>query len=212
MEKEYQMPAIVWLRTTDYMHSWLEWELGCEWRVKDQRVVCVQHLPGARDILRQESDDDMKLEPRKDPGNSLSGSRMNMYTAGLKLDPELMVREYGVTKDVLKQFVPVECPKMTMTRHGVLRPWTNDVNFSNSQASAMQRLLRQAFWHDVSEFSERYAKKRESEKYAQVEMIESFCQETKTPELYVDVLRREWQRRVKRERDNSLAQNIAKDS
>ena len=59
MEKSYKVPPIVWLRVTDYMHGWLQYELGGDARVRDQRVVCVQHLPGAREVLRMETVDDM---------------------------------------------------------------------------------------------------------------------------------------------------------
>lgn len=197
--KNYKMPAIVWLKITDYMHPWLQHELGCALRIKEQKVVCVQHLPGARDILMEETVDDTTLDPKRTMGACLSDTRKNCYAAGLVLDPEVMERQYGVTQKQMDMLVPIECPKMCITKYGVLRPWTLDTTMSKSQAMAMQKLLRQAFWDAVSEFSKRYAREHEGEKYAQVEMIEAFCEETETPDLHVESMRREWQRRQKRQ-------------
>lgn len=196
MEKNYKVPAICWLKVTDYLHGWLQHELGGEARVRNQRVICIQHLPGAREILRQQAVEDMM--GKKPLGSALSGTRRNCFAAGLDIDAETMEREYGVTAEVLKLFVPIECPKMCLTEHGVLRPWTLDVCLSKAQATALQRLLRGAFWDAVEEFDVRYARKHEGEKYPAVDMIEDFCKETNTPLSYADVIRREWQRRCKR--------------
>ena len=195
-EKVYDVPAIVWLKMTDYMHGWLQWELGGEARVKDQRVVCVQHLPGARAILRMETVEDMM--EKKPIGNVMSGTRKNCMEAGLNIDEDVMAREYGVTREAMKLFVPVECPKMCLTKSGVLRPWTLDVCLSREQAAAMQRLLRNAFWQAVEEYDAEYARKMNGKKYPAVDMVEEFCMDTETPDLYVEAIRREWQRRVKR--------------
>ena len=195
--QQYTMPAIVWLKVTDYMHGWLQWELGGALRVKDQKVVSVQHLPGARDILRMETVED--LADHRPVDNAMSDSRKNCILAGLALDPAVIEREYGITKDVMKLFMPIECPKMTLTKNGVLRPWTLDTCLSQKQTAAMQRLLREAFWKAVGEFNEVYARRMNGQRYPAVDMIEEFCIETRTPDLYVDAMRREWQRRVKRE-------------
>lgn len=195
-EKVYDVPAIVWLKMTDYMHGWLQWELGGEARVKDQRVVCVQHLPGARAILRMETVEDMM--EKKPIGNVMSATRKNCMEAGLNIDEDVMAREYGVTREAMKLFVPVECPKMCLTKSGVLRPWTLDVCLGREQAAAMQRLLRNAFWQAVEEYDAKYARKMNGKKYPAVDMVEDFCGETETPDLYVEAIRREWQRRVKR--------------
>lgn len=195
-EKVYDVPAIVWLKMTDYMHGWLQWELGGEARVKDQRVVCVQHLPGARAILRMETVEDMM--EKKPIGNVMSATRKNCMEAGLNIDADVMAREYGVTREAMKLFVPVECPKMCLTKSGVLRPWTLDVSLGREQAAAMQRLLRNAFWQAVEEYDAEYARKMNGKKYPAVDMVEEFCMDTETPDLYVEAIRREWQRRVKR--------------
>ena len=195
-EELCKLPAIVWLRVTDYMRAWLQYELGGSLRVRDSKIVCVQHLTGARDVLRMETVDEVL--PRKKVDKSMSATWRNALEAGMAFDPEAMEREYGVTKELLKLFVPVECPRMALTQHGVLRPWSHDTNFSPRQATAMQDLLRREFWQAVGAFSEQYARSMNGKKYAQVEMIEAFCKETGTPELYVDAMRREWQRRLKR--------------
>lgn len=201
MEKSYKVPPIVWLRVTDYMHGWLQYELGGDARVRDQRVVCVQHLPGAREVLRMETVDDMvEIKP---VGNAMSATRRNCITAGLDLDPQVVERLYGMTREALALFVPVECPRMCLTGNGVLRPWTLDVCLGKEQASAMQRLLRQAFWDAVEDFDREYAARMNGRKYPAVDMIEDFCARTGTPDLYVMAMRREWQRRVKRARDRT---------
>lgn len=200
MEKEItkKLPAIAWLKMTDFMHGWLQWELGCAVRVGEQRVVCVQHLPGARKVLRMEVKEDMM---EKQPlGNALSATRRNCFMAGLDIDEEVMEKEYGVTREAMSQFVPVECPKMCLTKYGVLRPWTNDVCLGKGQATALQRLLREAFWEAVEEFDREYAEELEGDKYPAIEMVEEFCKRTNTPDMYAPAIRREWQRRAQRKK------------
>ena len=197
MEKNYRLPPIVWLRMTDYMHGWLDYELGGGARVAGRRVLSVQDIPGAREVFRMESVEDVAMESAK-VGNSMSGNRRDCLSAGLELDAEYILREFGMTKDQMDLFVPIECPRRCMTEGGVLRRWTLDVNLGREQASAMQRLLRGAFWRAVEEFNTAYAGKMNGEKYPAVDMIEAFCARTKTPDLYVEAMRREWQRRVKR--------------
>lgn len=195
-EKKYKLPAIVWLKMTDYMHGWLQSELGGGARVKNQRVVCVQHLPGARDILRMEVVEDMM--ERKPVGNAMSATRKLCMEAGLNLDEKVMGEFWGVHREDMNMFIPIECPKMCLTKHGVLRPWTNDICLKKDQATALQRLLRTEFWKAVEEFDEKYAEKMGGKKYPAVDMIEEFCAETHTPDMYVEAMRREWQRRSKR--------------
>ena len=194
-EKNFQLPAIVWLKVTDYMHGWLQYELGGSIRMGDKKVISVQHLPGARDILRMETE----MEVRKPVGLAVSATWWNCIEAGMTIDRETVERVFGLTREDLELFEPIECPKICLTKGGVLRPWTNDVCFSKRQASAMQQLLRDAFWQAVEQFDRSYAQKMEGKKYPAVDMIEAFCAETKTPDLYVAAIRREWQRRQKRQ-------------
>ena len=195
-EKNYKTPPIVWLKMTDYMHGWLQYELGGGARVGAQRVVCVQHLPGARKILRMETSED--VQEGKIVGNSMSDTWKNCIEAGINLDADAVKREYGMTRENLRLFVPIECPKMCMTKDGVLRPWTLDVTFGREQSTAMQRLLREAFWKAVEEYDDAYRKKMEGRKYPAIDMIEDFCADTDTQDIHAEAIRREWQRRCKR--------------
>lgn len=199
MKKTYDLPPIVWLKITGYMHPWIQYELGGGAMIKDQKVVCVQHLKGARDILMMETEEDM-MEKRP-PGNVMSGMRYNCMAAGVGLDPEVMQKDYGITKEILRLYVPVECPKMCLTKYGVLREWRLSIGMRKDQASAMIDLLRREFWAAVSRFNDEYARQQQGRKYAAREMIEEFCEQTHTPDLYVEEIRREWQRRVKRAKD-----------
>ena len=191
----YNVPAICWLKITDYMRPWLEHELGGEVRAGEQRVISVQHLPGGRDILRMETREDL-LEQRI-VGNAMSATLRNCIEAGLKLDPATVERMYGIKKEDLKAYMPIECPKMCLTHNGVLRPWTQDVYFGRKQAIDMQRLLREEYWKAVERFNEEYKRMKNGRWYPAVEMIEDFCQETNTPDMYIEAIRREWQRRCK---------------
>ena len=194
--KEYKMPAVAWLRVTDYMHGWLERELGCELRAHGQRVLSVQHLEGAREILRMQTVEDMM--ERKSLDIAVSATRRNCLDAGLAIDPDTMAQMWGTTKEALKQYMPIECPRMCLTRNGVLRPWTLDVCFGKDQARQLQKLLRAEFWKAVEAFDREYAEQEEGRKYPAKEMVEEFCAATGTPDMYVEAIRREWQRRVKR--------------
>ena len=191
------MPTIVWLRVTDFMHGWLQYELGGGVRIGEQRVISVQHLPGAREVLRMETADDMELGPMK-VGNAMSGNRKNMLAAGMVLDAGYIEQEYGLTPEGLKGFVPVECPRMCLTKDGVLRPWTLDVSLGREQSNGLQRVLRTAFWQAVETFNGEYARKLGGTKYPSIDMVEAFCRETGTPDIYAEAIKREWNRRVKR--------------
>ena len=194
--KKYALPAVAWLKVTDYMHGWMQWELGGEISVRGQRVICVQLLEGARDVLRMETTDDT-LEPEM-VVNAMSAKRRNCIEAGLTLDSKAVERLYGMTQEKLKLFVPIECPKNCLTRNGVLRPWTLNVCFGKEQARALQNLIREEFWSAVNSYDIQYARQQEGCKYPATNMIEAFCKATRTPDVYVAALRREWQRRKKR--------------
>lgn len=193
--KTYPTPPIAWLWITDYMHGWLQYELGCEARIGERRVVCVQHLEGARAVLRMKTEEDM-AEPKRTPGMSLSPTRYNCYREGLRISPDVMQRDFGVTAETLDLYVPIECPKMRLTANGVLRPWNLDTSFGKEQARELQALLRTEFWKAVAEFDREYAEGA-APSYPAKEMLEQFCATTNTPDIYVEAMRREWQRRKK---------------
>jgi hypothetical protein len=183
------------------MHGWLQCELGGSARVKEQKVVCVSHLPGINEVMRMETASD--LSERKPVVNTMSATRRNCVAAGLEIDPRSVEQEYGLTQQQLDLFVPIECPSTCMNAEGLLRPWSLDTCLGKEQATALQRLLRQEFWKGVERFNAEYARRVGSKSYPAVEMIEAFCLETRTPDLYADAMRREWQRRVKREKEKS---------
>ena len=186
-------PAMAWLKVTDYMHGWLEGELGGEVMAHGRRVVSLQHLPGAKAAFRMQATEDT-MEPVK-VRESMSVTRRNCIEAGMALDEKATTELYGVAREALALFAPIECPKMCLTRHGVLRPWTWDVAFGRQQATKLQGIVRNAFWVAVANFDKEYAEDHGGHKYAAKEMIEAFCEESGTPSYHVDAIRREWQRR-----------------
>lgn len=192
------MPAIVWLRVTEFIGGWLDYEVGSKVMVNGRRVVCLQHLDGVRDILRMESVDDVELSPDLPVDLSLSASRYSMLQAAMTLSPEATERMYHLSPEQMQQFVPIECPRLRLTQEGLLRPWSGDAMLGDAQAKALLRLLRHYFWEDVERFAGRYAREHEGEKYAQEDMIAAFCRLTKTSDLHIEAMRREWQRRCKR--------------
>jgi len=198
MAKSFRMPTIVWLRVTEFISGWLIYEFGSKAMVNGRRVVCLQHMDGVRDILRMEAVDDMELSPDLPVDLSLSASRYGMLQAAMTLSPEVAERIYHLSPEQLQQFVPIECPRLRLTPDGLLRPWSGNVMLGGAQAKALLRLLREAFWEDVELFAGRYAREHEGERYAQEDMIVAFCKMTKTSELHIEAIRREWQRRRKR--------------
>lgn len=192
------MPAIAWLRVTDFVRGWLDYEFGSKVQVNGRRVVCLHHLDGVRDILRMEAVDDVELSPDLPVELSLSAQRYSMLQAAMTLSPEATERVYHLSLEELLSFVPIEVPRVRLTEEGLLRPWSGDTMLGDAQAKALLRLLREAFWEDVERFARRYARQREGEKYAQEDMIAAFCQKTKTSDIHVEAIRREWQRRAKR--------------
>ena len=196
MSKKDKTPAVAWLWMAGYMHTWLEGEFGGSARTHDKPVLSVSVIPGAKDILRMATEEDM-LGP-ENIGISLSASRMSMLEAGLQLDADTVGRMYGATDKDLQLYVPIECPSKTLTKYGVLRPWTHDVRFGRNQANLLRNLLRAEFWKAVEAYDGCYAEEMVGTPYPAIEMVSAFCQATKTPEMYVDEIRREWQRREKR--------------
>lgn len=195
--KNYKLPPIVWLRVTDFMHGWLQHEFGGAVRIQEQRVVSIQHLPGVREVLRMETRDDTELGPMK-VSNAMSSNRKNMLAAGMLIDAAYIASVYDMTPELMRQFIPVECPRMCLTRNGVLRPWTLDVSLCHQQAGDLMRIIRTAFWQAVEDFNALYARRLGTTKYPSIDMVEAFCQETDTPDIHADDIKREWNRRVAR--------------
>ena len=196
MNKKFKNPPIVWLKTTDYMCAWLQHELGSNVRVREQRMVSIQHLKGARDVLRMETtEDSMGRHPIE---NAMRATRYGCFSEGLAMDADVMKKEYGVTREMMQQYVPIECPKMCLTKNGVIRPWTNDVSLTKEQAAALMRIVRDAFWQAVAEYDAEYALQQDGRRYPAIEMIESFCLDNRIPDIDIQAMRSEWQRRKKR--------------
>lgn len=198
MAKSTKMPAIAWLRVTEFIRGWLVYEYGSKAMVNGRHVVCLQHMDGMRDVMRMETVDDVELSPDLPVELSLSASRYSMLQAAMTLSPEVTERIYHLSPEQLQQFVPIECPRLRLTQEGLLREWSGDAMLGDAQAKALLRLLREAFWEDVEGFARRYAREHEGERYAQEDMIVAFCRMTKTSELHIEAIRREWQRRMKR--------------
>ena len=189
--------TICWLRVTDYMRGWMHYALGTCRGVKGEVILSVFHLDGAHEVFMMGSDDVLPVEG-SEPGNAMSDTWYNALDAGLELDALAVGKAFGVTRELLDEFVPIVCPRYAVTMEGVIHHWTCDTCFGKQQAVEMIRLLRGAFWDAVSEFSTRYKAERGGERYAQVEMIEAFCRETDTDDVYIEAIRREWQRRLRR--------------
>ena len=66
-----------------------------------------------------------------------------------------------------------------------------------SERVAVRRLFPLHLWEKY-DWIDRYAREHRGERYAQQDMIEDFCRETRTDDIHVPAIRREWQRRVKR--------------
>lgn len=194
MEK-YKVPTIAWLKVTDYLQGWLQSELGAAVMVGDQKVVCVNHLEGIKKVMAMETVEGMTSTR---PPLALSAQTYNCVATGLQIAYDETVGMYGINREELKLYVPVEVTKMCTTNKGVLRPWTLNISFGHQQAAALQKLLRDEFWKAVAEFDKQYAESLGGKRYPAVDMIEAFCKDTGTSDVYLDAMRREWQRRVKR--------------
>lgn len=191
--------TICWLKVTDYMRGWARCALGCGTKIGKEPLISLYQIMGAKEVLEIGTDDD--LPDHGTPGNAMSATWRCALEVGLEYDPATMECIYGVTEEALEQYLPIACPPTAMTVNGISRAWTNDTCFGREQAMALQKLLREAFWTAVGQYSKQYAQEHRGEKYAQVEMIEAFCRETKTDDMYVEAMRREWQRRNKRSRN-----------
>ena len=186
---------IAWLHITGYAHDWLSNEYGGSVRLYGKPVVSIAHLSGAKDILRMETVDDMAAP--EDSRLAMSAMRMDCMEAGIALSPETIRRMYGMTAEQLKMFVPIECPKMALTKYGVLRPWNRTTSFGKRQAMALNRLLMKNFWQAIEDYNTALCEAGKAPGTA-ISVIEGFCEKTGTGEIWIEDLRREWQRRVAR--------------
>ena len=199
MNQDSNFVTICWFHVTDYMRGWMRSTLGGTLVVRNEPVLSIRHLDGMDRAFRMEADD--TIPTGRTPGNAISSTWYNALVAGMSIDALAMEREYGVTEELLRQYVPIVCPMMAISPDGILVPWTGDIYFGKQQTVAIQRQLRVAFWRAVAIFSIGYANEHPEGDYPQVEMVESFCRQTGTDDLYVEPIRREWQRRQRRERE-----------
>ncbi len=191
------MEHICWLRVTDYMRGWTRMVLGTRYRVHELPVIQVKGLDGASEVLAMSVSEE--LPGIGVPGNAMCDTWHAALEAGLEVDAWGMEREFGITREVMDQYLPVLCPDVAVDEDYITHPWTSDTCFGREQAIALQRLLRDAFWSAVDNYASDYKRAHSDAKYAQIDMLESFCKEYKSDDTHIDAMRREWQRRQKRE-------------
>ncbi len=152
-----------------------------------------------------ETVDDMALH--NSTGEKVAGAMSalmhNCIEAGMGLDEDSITKEYGLTREALQMYLPLETPKVCVNACGLLRPWTLSVTMGREQTAAVLRVIRQEFWKAVEDYNQQYQEQNPGKRYAAVEMIEAFCADTHTPDTYVEAMRREWQRRQKRKSNQS---------
>lgn len=192
-----KIPAICWLRVTNYMHDWVAHEMCCTLKANRQNIVCLQHLEGVRDIMRMESYEDIELKAGR-VENAMSAKRYRVVKAAMEVSETATSRLYGIDREALGLYMPIECPPVCMTKNGVLRKWTDNVCFTHDQATALQRRLRDYFFEQLAEFDSYYAEQMGKRPYPAIDMVEAFCDEKDVNDMYADTIRREWQRRLKR--------------
>lgn len=175
--------------------------LGGPKRVKDDPVIQVQNLEGAQPVLMMPTDDELHCGDV--PGNVICDTWHAALEVGLEMDAQSVEKVFGVTRELFVQYLPVACPPYAIYEDGTVHPWDSDTSFGQQQAASLLRLIREAFWQAVGVFSNAYQQAHKGERYAQVEMIEAFCKEYRTDDVYVEAMRREWQRRQKRCRERS---------
>lgn len=193
------METICWLKITDYMQGWMRATLGGPERVKNDPVIHVHTLDGAGAVMMMTTDNEPSWMGV--PGNVICDTWHAALSVGMEIDARGMQKELGITREVLAQYLPIACPKNALADDGSIHPWDSDTSFGKEQATALQRLLREAFWESVDNYSREYNKEHLGEKYAQIEMLEAFCKEYHTDDMYIQAMRREWQRRCQRAKD-----------
>lgn len=190
---------IVWLKVTDYFQGWLRKNLGNKKaKAHGEPVLHFLHLPGAKDAMRLDAE--VFDAGDHETGNSISALWYNALSSGLDYDPNTVEKEYGITREKLCQYMPLAVPDIAFIDGGRMRPWTENISFGSKQSIEVMKVLRNAFWKAVLEYSEMYAREHHGEKYAQADMLEAFCHDNDTDDIYLDAMRREWQRRCKREK------------
>lgn len=190
-------PAMAWLHVPGYMIAWLEYAYGGTKVLYGHKLLSTWQVPGMRAALREHTLEDMLMNTTETL--SLSAQRMDCLQAGMLIDTKAMEESFGMTKKALAQYVAIECPRLALTGEGVLRPWRRHIAFSRPQARNIQALLQREFWGAVAAYNTQYALTHEA--YPAVEMVEAFCDETNTPEVFIAEIRREWQRKEKMRRD-----------
>jgi hypothetical protein len=197
-EMKKKTPIIIWLKVTDYMHGWLDYEYAGTLHVHGKPIITMFCHDEIRDILKKEVIMLWNMEEKM--GNSVPSVQMAIFENALDINEEKCREVYGFTRELMNSYIPFECPRQCLTRYGVLRPWGINVNLKPKQAIAIQKFIRQEFWEAVAEFDEKYKKKMDGKKYPAVAMIEDFCRMTHTPDKYVEAIRREWQRQAKKKK------------
>jgi len=196
-----ETPAVTWLYVTGYLHDWLFHEFGGTVKLHGRPVISIAHLKGARDILRMETLEDMM--DRTASRWAMSAMLMDCVVLGIDIGPKTMKEKYGVTKEQLQCFVPIECPRMALTPYGMLRPWSRVTCFGHKQAQELVKLLRAAFWQAVADHKEKMIADGNAPETAS-ELVQSFSKDNGVGEVWQEDLRREWQRlaAVRRSKNN----------
>lgn len=190
------MEQICWLRITDYMREWARTTLGSPKRVKGEPVLDILSLEGVQSVLLMPTSDG--LPGFGSLGNAMCDTWHAALTVGLDMDAQGMEKEFGITREMLVQYIPVACPAVAITTDGSTHPWNRDTSFGKQQAAAILRLIRDAFWSVVGNYAIQYEDANFGIKYAQIDMLESFCKDYRINDTYLEAMRREWQRRCKR--------------
>lgn len=193
-QKPYPTPSIAWLSITNYMHQWLFNQYGGAIALYGKPICTIHHIPGVRNILRMETIED-NMQPGPVNKWSMSAMRMDCMQLGLSLGPKSMEEVYGITSEQMQTYIPIECPRMALTKYGVLRPWNRLTGFGRAQASELVKLLRNLFWQSVRDYNQKLISEGIAPDTA-IEMIEGYCADNNIGQLYLDDLRREWQRLV----------------
>jgi hypothetical protein len=192
------MKPICWLRITDYIRDWARVTLGTPMRVKNKPILDILSLEGIRPVLLLPAENE--LPGFKAFGNAMCDTWYAALTVGVEMDAWGMEKEFGITKATLDQYLPVLCPSYAVAENGAVRIWDSDTSFGKQQTTTLLRLIRDVFWSSVGKYATEYRKAHFGAKYAQIDMLESFCKDYHINDMHLEAMRREWQRRCKREK------------